>query len=105
MSGQTNLELAINSLLGFYTRRGKNGSITTTANYVPLVVLPTPAQLVYISNTSGKTLNVSSDNGATFLALPDGAIFPFNNIGDLSSISVRASDSTTGLVVTFRYEI
>lgn len=103
--GLTNLESIITSLIGFYTRRGYNGSVTTTSSYVRLSATSVPAQLVYISNTSGKTLYVSSDNGTTFLALPDGAIFPFNNIGDLSTLALKASDNTAGLVVTFRYEV
>ncbi len=52
-----------------------------------------------------KTLWVSSDGGNTYLALPDGALFPFNNIADLSTISLKASDNTAGLTVTFRYEV
>lgn len=103
--GLTNLEALITSLVGFYTRRGYNGSVVTTANFVQLSSTSVPAQLVYISNTTGKTLWVSSDNGNTYLALPDGALFPFNNIADLSTISLKASDDTAGLIVTYRYEI
>lgn len=102
--GLTNLEALISSLIGFYTRRGVNGSVTTTANFVQLSTTSVPAQLVYISNTSGKTLFVSTNGGSTYLSLPDGAIFPFNNIADLSTVSLKASDSTVGLTVTFRYE-
>jgi hypothetical protein len=32
-------------------------------------------------------------------------MFPFNNIADLSTVSLKASDSTAGLTVTFRYEV
>ena len=103
--GLTNLESLITSLIGFYTRRGYNGSVVTTANFVQLSTTSIPAQLVYVSNTSGKTLWVSTNGGTTYLALPDGAMFPFNNIADLSTISLKASDNTAGLTVTFRYEV
>jgi len=105
MMSLTNLEAQIQSLLGFYTRRGYNGSVTTDITYVPLSSTSVPAQLVYVSNTTGKTLNVSTDNGITFLALPDGAIFPFNNIGDLRGVWIKTDDNSTGLTVTFRYEV
>ena len=78
--GLTNLESLITSLIGFYTRRGYNGSVVTTANFVQLSSTSIPAQLVYVSNTTGKTLWVSTNGGTTYLALPDGAMFPFNNI-------------------------
>jgi hypothetical protein len=103
--GLTNLESLITSLIGFYTRRGYNGSVVTTANFVQLSSTSIPAQLVYVSNTTGKTLWVSTNGGTTYLALPDGAVFPFNNIADLSTISLKASDNTADLTVTFRYEI
>ena len=103
--GLTNLESLITSLVGFYTRRGYNGSVVTTDNFVQLSSTSVPAQLVYISNTTGKILWVSTDGGSTYLELPDGAIFPFNNIADLSTISVRVFDDTADLIVTFRYEI
>jgi hypothetical protein len=103
--GLTNLESLIFSLIGFYTRRGYNGSVTTLETFVPLSEVSVKAQLVYISNTTGKTLLVSTDGGTTSLALPDGAIFPFNNIADLSTVSVKISDDTIDLVVTFRYEV
>lgn len=102
--GLTNLEALISSLIGFYTRRAVNGSVTTLDTFVQLVTVPTPAQLVYISNTTGKTLLVSQDAGTTYLALPDGAMFPFNNIADLSTIWVKTSDDTIDLEVTYRYE-
>ena len=103
--GLTNLEALITSLVGFYTRRGYNGSVVTTANFVPLSSVSVPAQLVYISNTIGQSLLVSTDAGATYLALPDGAVFPFNNIADLSAVWIKAADDTIDLVVTYRYEI
>jgi len=103
--GLTNLEALITSLIGFYTRRGYNGSITTLETFVPLSDVSVPAQLVYVSNTTGKTLYVSTNGGSTYLELPDGAIFPFNNIADLSTVSVKVSDDTIDLTVTFRYEI
>jgi hypothetical protein len=103
--GLTNLESLIFSLIGFYTRRGYNGSVTTLETFVPLSEVSVKAQLVYISNTTGKTLLVSTDGGTTSLALPDGAIFPFNNIADLSTVSVKVSDDTIDLNVTFRYEV
>lgn len=103
--GLTNLESLIFSLIGFYTRRGYNGSVTTLETFVPLSEVSVKAQLVYISNTTGKTLLVSTDGGTTSLALPDGAIFPFNNIADLSTVSVKISDDTIDLAVTFRYEV
>ena len=103
--GITNLEALITSLVGFYTRRGYNGSVVTTANFTPLSNVSVPAQLVYVSNTTGKTLWVSTDNGVTYLALPDGAMFPFNNIANIAAVWVKASDATTGLTVTFRYEV
>jgi hypothetical protein len=103
--GLTNLESLIFSLIGFYTRRGYNGSVTTLETFVPLSEVSVKAQLVYISNTTGKTLLVSTDGGTTSLALPDGAIFPFNNIADLSTVSVKISDDTIDLTVTFRYEV
>lgn len=102
--GLTNLEALLSSLIGFYTRRAVNGSVTTTANFVQLSTTSIPAQLVYISNTTGKTLLVSQDAGTTYLALPDNSIFPFNNIADLSAVWVKVSDNTAGLTVTFRYE-
>jgi hypothetical protein len=103
--GLTNLESLIFSLIGFYTRRGYNGSVTTTTSYRQLTTTSTTAQLVYISNTTTKVLHISTDAGITFLALPVGAIFPFNNIADLSSVWLKADDNTAGLVVTFRYEV
>ena len=103
--GLTNLEALITSLVGFYTRRGYNGSVGTLETFTPLSETSVPAQLVYISNTIGQTLLVSTDAGATYLALPDGAVFPFNNIADIAAVWVKAADDTTGLTVTFRYEI
>jgi len=47
--GLTNLEALITSLVGFYTRRGYNGSVVTTANFVQLSSTSVPAQLVYIA--------------------------------------------------------
>lgn len=102
--GLTNLEALISSLIGFYTRRAANGSVTTTANFVQLSATSVPAQLVYISNTTGKTIWVSTNAGTTYLALPDNSIFPFNNIADLSAVWLKASDNTAGLTVTYRYE-
>jgi hypothetical protein len=103
--GLTNLESLITSLIGFYTRRGYNGSVVTTTNFVPLSSVSVPAQLVYVSNTTGKTLWVSTNGGSTYLALPDGAVFPFNNIADIAAVWVKTSDSTVDLTVTYRYEI
>jgi len=105
MIGLTNLEAQIQTLVRFYTRRGYNGSVVTTANFVPLSTESIPAQLVYISNTTSKVLYVSTDGGNTYLSLPDGAIFPFNNIGDLNAVSVKVSDNSIDLIVTYRYEI
>lgn len=102
--GLTNLEALISSLIGFYTRRAANGIVTTATSFKQLVTVSTPAQLVYISNTTGKTLLVSQDAGTTYLALPDGAMFPFNNIADLSTIWIKTSDNTSGIEVTYRYE-
>jgi hypothetical protein len=101
----TNLEAQIQSLLGFYTRRGYNGSVTTAATYVPLSNTSIPAQLVYVSNTTGENLFVSNDGGLTYLTLPDGAIFPFNNIGNLNGVWIKTETSTPSLTVTFRYEV
>lgn len=103
--GLTNLEALITSLVGFYTRRGYNGSVVTTANFTPLSNVSVPAQLVYVSNTTGETLWVSTDAGTTYLALPDGAVFPFNNIADIAAVWIKTVDSTAGLAVTYRYEI
>lgn len=105
MIGLTNLEAQIQTLVGFYTRRGYNSSVSTLETFVPLSTESIPAQLVYISNTTGKTLYVSTNGGTTYLAIPDGAIFPFNNIGDLNAVSLKASDDTIDLIVTYRYEI
>lgn len=99
----TTLEELIKSILAIFTKKGANGSVVTTASYVALVTTSTPARIVYISNTTGKTIYVRQDGQDLYL--PDGAIFPFNNISDLNTISVKASDNTTGLTVTYRYEL
>jgi hypothetical protein len=99
----TLLESLVKTILAIFTSKAANGSVTTTSSYVALVTQSTPARIVYISNTTGKVLYVKQ-NGAD-IYLPDGAIFPLNNISDLNTISVRTSDSTAALTVTFRYEL
>jgi hypothetical protein len=100
--GLTNLEQIVQSIFKIFTNRAFNGSISTGASYVALAT-DVPARIVYISNTTGKTIYVRQN--AQDLYLPDGAIFPFNNISNLNTISVKASDNTTGLTVTYRYEL
>jgi hypothetical protein len=99
----TYLESLVKTILAIFTSKASNGSVTTAADYVALTSVSTPARIVYISNTTGKVLYVKQD--AKLLYLPDGAIFPFNNISDLNTISIRTSDSTASLTVTFRYEL
>ena len=99
----TTLEQLVKSILAIFTRIAINGSVTTTASYATIVTQSTPARIVYIANTTGKTIYVRQDGKDLYL--PDGAIFPFNNISDLNTISLKASDNTTGLTVTYRYEL
>jgi hypothetical protein len=99
----TTLEELIKSILAIFTKKAFNGSVMTTAIYVPIVTVSTPARIVYISNTTGKVIYVRQDGKDLYL--PDGAIFPFNNISDLNTISLKASDNTDGLTVTYRYEL
>lgn len=99
----TTLEQLVKSILAIFTRNAFNGSVVTATNYVNLVTQPTPARIVYISNTTGKTIYVKEDGQDLYV--PDGAIFPFNNISDLSTISLKTSDNTSGLTVTYRYEL
>jgi len=105
MIGLTNLESLISSLLGFYTRRGYNNSIVTEGTFKPLSSTSIPAQLVYISNTSNENLFVSTDNGSTYLSIPNGAIFPFNNIHNLNAVWVKTETNTAGITITYRYEV
>ena len=99
----TTLEALVKTILAIFTSKAANGSVTTSTDYVALVSIPTPARIVYISNTTGKVLYVRQ-NGAVFY-LPDSTIFPFNNISDLNTIFVKTSDGTGSLTVTFRYEL
>jgi hypothetical protein len=105
MIGLTNLESLISTLIGFYTRRGYNGSVVTESAFKPLSTTSIPAQLVYISNTSGENLFVSTDNGSTYLSIPNGAIFPFNNIHNLNAVWVKTEGDTPGVTITYRYEV
>lgn len=99
----TTLEELVKSILAIFTRNAFNGSVTTTTGYVTIVSQSTPARIVYISNTTGKTIYVKQDGQDLYV--PDGAIFPFNNISNLNTISLKTSDSTSGLTVTYRYEL
>ena len=99
----TTLEELIKSILAIFTKKAFNGSVMTAAIYVPIVTVSTPARIVYISNTTGKVIYVRQDGQDLYL--PDGAIFPFNNISDLNTISLKASDNTINLTVTYRYEL
>lgn len=105
MMSLTNLEALLFTLVGFYTRRGYNGSVSTEAAFKPLSTTSISAQLVYISNTSGENLFVSTDNGNTYLSIPNGAIFPFNNIHNLNAVWVKTEGNTPGVEITYRYEV
>jgi hypothetical protein len=100
--GLTNLEQIVQSIFKSFTTRAFNGSVTTTTGYVALAT-DTPARIVYISNTTGEVLYVRLDGKDIYL--PDGAIFPINNISNLNTVFVKTAASTAGLTVTFRYEL
>jgi hypothetical protein len=97
----TTVEAILNSIFKVYTTNAKNGSITTGGSYTALGNGTVRARIVYISNTSGETLLVRQ-GGVDFI-LPDGAIFPFNNISTLADISVKVSDDSE-TTISFRYE-
>lgn len=100
--GSTNLEQIVQSIFKIFTTKAFNGSVTTAADYVALAA-DVPARLVYISNTTGKVLWVKMDNKAFYL--PDGALFPFNNISNLNTVFIKTFDGTAALTVTYRYEL
>jgi hypothetical protein len=100
--GLTNLEQIVQSIFKIFTTRAFNGRISTGADYVALAA-DVPARIVYISNTTGEVLYVRMDTKDLYL--PDGAIFPFNNISNLNTISVKTASSTASLTVTYRYEL
>lgn len=97
----TTLESILNSIFRVFTKNAKNGSVQTGASFVYLGASTVQARIVYISNTSGETLLVKQ-NGVDFI-LPDGAIFPFNNISCLSDISIKVSNDSEA-TISFRYE-
>lgn len=105
MMSLTNLEALISTLVGFYTRKGYNGNVITESGFKPLSSVSVPAQLVYISNTSNENLYVSTDGGDTYLSLPVGAIFPFNNIHNLNAVWVKTEADTADVTITYRYEV
>ena len=98
--GVTNLEQLVQSIFRVFTSIAGNGSVTTGAGYVALNA-DTPARIVYISNTTGEVLYVRIDNKDIYL--PDGAIFPINNISNLNTVSIKTATGTPA-IVTFRYE-
>jgi hypothetical protein len=100
--GLTNLEQIVQSIFKSFTTRAFNGSVTTGADYVALAT-DAPARLVYISNTTGEVLYVRLDGKDIYL--PDGAMFPINNISNLNTVFVKTAAPTAGLTVTFRYEL
>jgi len=99
--GLTNLEQLVQSIFKSFTTRAFNGSVTTGASYVALAT-DAPARLVYVSNTTGEILYVRLDGKDIYL--PDGAIFPINNISNLNTVFVKTAASAVA-TVTFRYEL
>ena len=95
------MEQILKNIFQIFTTQAKNGAVDCLAEFVPLVADNTPAKTVYISNTSGGNLLVRQ--GDVSFILPDGAIFPFNNVGLLKNLSVKTADDS-GATVTFRYE-
>lgn len=102
MIALTNLEYLITLLVAYGNKKHKHGSITTTSGYVPLATVSTPANMVMISNTTSKVLYVKFDGNDFYI--PAGGIIPFNNIIDLTSVSVKLDDNTAGTTITFAYE-
>lgn len=78
------------------------GSATTSAtgtNYVTLT--DQVAGSITIINSTGVTLDVSKDGGATKIQIPTGASFCVNFIQNANQVVIRRSDTSNTQVTTY----
>ena len=86
--------------------KGGHQEVTTSASgNVYVAFSAQKCSRVMLSNTSGTTIQVRQGGAGVGLRIATGMTFPFLNIGDMSTLSIkRLDDSTTQVVVSARWE-